>query len=231
VQRCKEALLPGVQATEQDCHEFTKRWKVLDALQREHDVINLEFQQAVIRYELSSTPHEDEVFFSDLVNERIQQIQDIRSNLSLSCIEAMICKGYVEWLEYIPKTIYDITLRGVVCVLMREDARSPVEMKQYDGPSEYLYGSMIKRAIGTISHVELLRIDAFVRRSQPDFGDQWLKLLARLHSLYPQFPAEISRGGSKDRYTGEEITFESVTSVGRPSCPNKVAHHCACFNE
>jgi len=40
-----------------------------------------------------------------------------------------------------------------------------------------------------------------------------------------------NHGGSKDRYTGEEITFESLASLGRPSCPNKVAHHCACFNE
>jgi len=132
VQRYKEALSRGVQATEQDCHEFTKRWKVLDAIQREHDDINLELQHAVLRYKLSSSPHEDEVFFSGLVNEQIQQIHDTRFNLSLSCIEVMICKRYVEWFEYIPKTIYDITLRGVVCLLIREDARSTVEMKQYD---------------------------------------------------------------------------------------------------
>jgi len=85
-------------------------------------------------------------------------------------------------------------------------------MSQYDTPSDYLYESMIKRALGFISQIELLRIDAFLRRTQPDFGDQWPKLLARLHSHFLQFSGNKLEGGLFDG----EIIDQSPDATSSP---------------
>jgi len=191
VKRFMELLLRELYANPQNRAQVTAKGEILEAIQKHHDEISLEIQQAVLRYEVDYAANQncyDSLMSS--MNESLRVLKS-KSNHSNACMEAHFCKGWIQHFEHVGEEDHDKALRIVVCVVKRENDRLTPQMRAYENPSEYLYSSMLLRAQNFISQNELLRIDAFLRRTQPDFGDQWPILLARLHSELPEFSGDM----------------------------------------